>query len=150
DNTEWQRDVSVSLNRIGDVRLRAGDAAGAVAAYEQGLAIARRLAETDSDNTGWQRVVSISLDRIGDVKLRAGDAAGAVAAYEEGLAIHRRLAETDPDNTEWHTDVVVSLWKVQGASENVGRRRALLEEAHSILATHNCTIDGTPLKGQVK
>ena len=36
--------MSVSLNKVGDVRLAAGDRAGALAAYEESLAIMRKLA----------------------------------------------------------------------------------------------------------
>ena len=83
----------MSLDRLGDLKLRAGDAAGALAAYEESLAIFRKLAEADKGNTEWQRDISVSLNKLGDLKLRAGDAAGAVAAYEESLAIARKLAE---------------------------------------------------------
>src|SRR5215813_10433699 len=38
-NAGWQRDVSVSLEKVGDVRRAAGDRAGALSAYEEGLAI---------------------------------------------------------------------------------------------------------------
>jgi hypothetical protein len=40
----WQRDVSGSLTKLGDVRLAAGDRAGALLAYEGSLAIRRELA----------------------------------------------------------------------------------------------------------
>jgi hypothetical protein len=34
---DQQRDLSISLEKIGDIKLRAGDAAGALAAYEESL-----------------------------------------------------------------------------------------------------------------
>jgi hypothetical protein len=40
----WQRDVSGSLTKLGEVRLAAGDRAGALLAYEGSLAIRRELA----------------------------------------------------------------------------------------------------------
>ena len=36
-NARAQRDLSISLEKIGDIKLRAGDAAGALAAYEESL-----------------------------------------------------------------------------------------------------------------
>ena len=33
----WLRDVALSLSKVGDVRLRTGDANGAIANYEQAL-----------------------------------------------------------------------------------------------------------------
>jgi hypothetical protein len=40
----WQRDVSASITKLGDVRLAAHDRAGALLAYEGSLAIRRKLA----------------------------------------------------------------------------------------------------------
>jgi hypothetical protein len=42
-NVEWQRTLSLSLERMGDVRLALGNAVTAVAAYEESVAIRRRL-----------------------------------------------------------------------------------------------------------
>ena len=41
-NTEWQRDLSVSHERIGNVLVAQGDGPGALAAYRKSLAIAKR------------------------------------------------------------------------------------------------------------
>ena len=62
--------------KVGDVRLAAGDRAGALAAYEESLAIMRKLAAADPGNAGWQRDVSVSLNKVGDVRLAAGDRRG--------------------------------------------------------------------------
>ena len=66
-NTQWQRDLSVSHDRIGDVLVAQGDGPGALAAYRKGLAIHEALAQRDPANTQWQRDLSVSHDRIGDV-----------------------------------------------------------------------------------
>ena len=41
-NTEWQRDLSVSHDRIGDVLVAQGDGPGALAAYRKGSRSPRR------------------------------------------------------------------------------------------------------------
>jgi len=61
-NALWQRDLSVSLNRIGEVRVTAGDRAGALEACEQSRAIAETLAARDPANAEWQRDLSVSLN----------------------------------------------------------------------------------------
>ena len=43
-NTQWQRDLSVSHNKLGDVAIAAGDLAAARAAYQASLDIFSRLA----------------------------------------------------------------------------------------------------------
>jgi hypothetical protein len=42
--------MSFSFNKVGDVRLAAGDRAGALAAYEESLVIRRKLAAADPSN----------------------------------------------------------------------------------------------------
>ena len=54
------------------MRLAAGDRAGALSAYEEGLAIMRKLAAADPGNAEWQRDLSVSLVKIGDMRLAAG------------------------------------------------------------------------------
>ena len=85
-NAGWARDVSVSLDRVGDVRVAQGDLAGALAAYEESLTIARDLAARDPGNTGWARDVSVGLEQGRRRARRPGDLAGALAAYDESLA----------------------------------------------------------------
>jgi tetratricopeptide (TPR) repeat protein len=107
-NTQWQRDLSVSHDRIGDVLVAQGDGAGALGAYRAGLAISEALAARDPANTQWQRDLSVSHNKIGDVLVAQGDGAGALGAYRAGLAISEALAARDPANTEWQRDLSVS------------------------------------------
>ncbi|MDP1611188.1 MAG: DUF4062 domain-containing protein [Sulfuritalea sp.] len=111
-NTEWQRDLSVSHDRIGDVLVAQGDGGGALAAYRKALAIRETLAARDPANTQWQRDLSISHDRIGNVLAAQGDGGGALAAYRKALAIRETLAARDPANTEWQRDLSVSHNKI--------------------------------------
>jgi tetratricopeptide (TPR) repeat protein len=108
-----------------------GDRAAALAAYQESLAIRRKLAAADPGNAGGQRDVSVSLDSVGDVRLAAGDRAAALAAYEESLAISRKLAAADPGNADWQADLVISLYRVSTASDTP-RARAALREALAI------------------
>jgi tetratricopeptide (TPR) repeat protein len=111
-NTGWQRDLSVSQERIGDVLVAQGDGPGALAAYQAGLAIREGLAKRDPANTEWQRDLSVSHNKIGDVLVAQGDGPGALAAYQAGLAIREGLAKRDPANTGWQVDVAVSCAKL--------------------------------------
>jgi hypothetical protein len=63
-NTEWQRDLSVSHEKLGDVARAAGDLAAARAAYQAALDIAERLAAADPANTGWQRDLETARQKI--------------------------------------------------------------------------------------
>jgi tetratricopeptide (TPR) repeat protein len=66
-NTEWQRDLSVSHNKMGDVLVSQGDGAGALAAYQAGLTIREGLAKRDPANTQWQVDVAVSFAKLGSL-----------------------------------------------------------------------------------
>ena len=109
-----QFDLVHGLQTVGSVGVYAGDQAGALSAYEEGLPIIRKLTAADPGNTEWQRRLSSNLVMIGDMRLALGDRALALAlaVYEESLAIMRKLAAADPGNAEWQHGVSSSLVKV--------------------------------------
>src|SRR5262245_65835989 len=59
-NAGWQRDLSVSHIKVGDVLIAQGDGAGALAAYRASLGIRERLAAQDPGNAAWQRDLVVS------------------------------------------------------------------------------------------
>ena len=71
-NAGWQRDLSVSYDRVGDVQRAQGDLAGALKSYRDSLGIREKLAKQDPGNAGWQRDLSVSYDKVGDVRARSG------------------------------------------------------------------------------
>ena len=77
--TKWRQNISLTLEKIGDLKQGANDDAGALAAYEEMLANDRELAAADPDAADRQRDVSIDLEKIAKVKLDAGDSDGALA-----------------------------------------------------------------------
>ena len=133
-HTDWQRDLSVSYNKIGDVLVSQGDGAGALAAYRKSLVIREALAARDRANTQWQRDLSVSHDRIGDVLVSQGDGAGALAAYRKSLVIREALAARDPANAQWQVDLAVSCAKLGGLTHlPVAERRVLLQRGLKLL-----------------
>ena len=57
----------MGLVKLGNVRLAGGDPAGALPAYEESLAIVRKLAMSDPHNVEWQTDLVISLYKISTV-----------------------------------------------------------------------------------
>jgi tetratricopeptide (TPR) repeat protein len=111
-NTQWQRDLSVSQERIGDVLMAQGDGPGALAVYQASLTIREGLAKRDPANTGWQRDLFISQSKVADVLMAQGDGPSALNAYQAVLATNEGLAKRDPANTEWQRDLSVSQDKI--------------------------------------
>ena len=111
-NAGWQRGLSVSYDRIGDVLVAQGNLPEALKSFRDGLAIRDRLARTDPGNAGWQRDLSVSYDRIGDVLVAQGNLPEALKSFRDQLAIADRLARTDPGNAGWQRDLSMSYEKV--------------------------------------
>ncbi|HRD65405.1 MAG TPA: tetratricopeptide repeat protein, partial [Candidatus Competibacter sp.] len=111
-NAGWQRDLSVSYDRIGDVLVAQGSLPEALKAYRDSLAIADRLAQADPGNAGWQHDLSVSYEKIGDVLVAQGNLPAALKTYRDGLAIRERLAQADPGNAGWQRDLSVSYNKI--------------------------------------
>ena len=104
--------MSVSLNKIADVYVNQSRAPEALKAYDEGLAISRKLAALDPTSAQAQRDVSVSLNKIADVYVNQNRAAEALKAYDEALATRRKLAALDPTSAVAQRDIAVSLWKL--------------------------------------
>ena len=88
------RDLSVSLNALGDVRRAQGDLAGALESYGAGLAIAERLAAQDPAHAGWQRDLIVSHWKLAQTHLgRAGSREMARQDFEEALRVALQLKD---------------------------------------------------------
>jgi tetratricopeptide (TPR) repeat protein len=107
-NTEWQRDVYVSLSRVADVERAQGNLTSALDNLRRGLEIMERLAAADRSNTEWQRDLSISYQRVGNVLEAQGKLDDALKANRDSLAIAERLAAADRSNTQWQRDLSVT------------------------------------------
>ena len=97
-NAGWQRDLSVSHNKIGDVQVAQGALAGAEASYRAGLAILERLASSDPGNAGWQRDLAINYGRVGDIELRCGSRTDGNLLLDRGRRIIVALIAQTPES----------------------------------------------------
>jgi len=107
-NTGWQRDLSVSYIKIGDVLVRQRKFDEALKCYRESLAILERLGTSDRSSTGWQRDLSVSYERIGEVREAQGKLDEALKGYQDTLTIRERLAAYDLSNAGWQYDLSVS------------------------------------------
>ncbi len=136
-NADWQRDLSVSYDRVGDVLVSQGNLAEALKSYRAGLAIAERLSSSDAGNADWQRDLSVSYNKIGDVLVKQGNLAEALKSYRAGLAIAERLSSSAAGNADWQRDLSVSYAKlgdVYVKSKESEKAREALIKGHAIIA----------------
>ena len=137
-NAEWQRDLSVSHNKIGDVLVAQGNLADALVSYRAAMAIAERLAVDDPHNAEWQRDLSVSHNKIGDVLVAQRNLADALVSYRAAMTIVERLAEDDPHNAGWQRDLALSYGRVATIQVREAKRDdALLgfNKGRAIIAT---------------
>jgi tetratricopeptide (TPR) repeat protein len=68
ENAGWQRDLSVSYDKIGDVLEAGGNLFEALKTYQERHAIRDRLAKADPNNADRQRDLAMSQDRVATPK----------------------------------------------------------------------------------
>ena len=107
-NTEWQRDLSVSYNKLGDMAVAQGKLDEAERVYGDGLAIPKKLAAGDPGNTQWQRDLVYSLFQISKLQAQQKNWPDAIANVEACLKTSERLSQLDRSNVIWQEDVKAS------------------------------------------
>jgi len=107
-----QRELSVSLNRLGDLAVAQGDLAAALRYFTQSKTIAERLVASDPTNAAWQHDLSVSLNKFGDLAVAQGDLVAALRYCTESKTIHESLAAIDPANAEWQHAFSVALGRL--------------------------------------
>ncbi|RTL61989.1 MAG: tetratricopeptide repeat protein [Hyphomicrobiales bacterium] len=122
DDVTLNRDLSVTLDRIGDIHTTRGDLAEALASYQQALAIAESLARSaGKTNPEHLHDLSVSYERIGDLLDKKGDLAGALQHFNKGLAISKVLVRGNPDNRAWAWDLAASYERAADALHALGK-----------------------------
>ncbi|MGO9459249.1 MAG: tetratricopeptide repeat protein [Rhodomicrobium sp.] len=136
-NAGWQRDLSLSYERIGGVLVKQGNLPEALKSFQANLAIRDRLARADPGNAGWQRGLSVSYDKIGSVLFEQGNLPEALKSFQASLAIRDRLAKSDPGNAGWQADLAAGLGKLGKLYVRMGDKEAarrMFERGRAIVA----------------
>ncbi|MDQ3060324.1 MAG: tetratricopeptide repeat protein [Pseudomonadota bacterium] len=121
DTPESRRDLSISLNKVGDAESAVGRGEQALTAYRESLEIRRQLRQALGDSPQVLRDLSVALNKVGDAESAAGRGEQALAAYRESLEIRRQLRQALGDSPQVLRDLSVSLEKVGNAESAAGR-----------------------------
>jgi tetratricopeptide (TPR) repeat protein len=104
-NPNWQREVSVSYNKVGEVQVAQGDLKAAVKSYTEALTIRERLAKSNPGNADWQRDLWFSYAIVADAYRKSNEIAKARDALAAGRAVIGKLVEHYPDQARWQQDL---------------------------------------------
>jgi tetratricopeptide (TPR) repeat protein len=121
DNPVWQRDLSITHDRIVDMLLARGQLDLALESCRKSLAITEALAAHSPGDTGRQRDLSVAHERLGEMLERQGDLDGALAGFRAGLAIAEGLVRREPERREWQWDLSASLDRLGDALQAKGK-----------------------------
>ena len=115
DSAQAGRDVSISLDRLGDFlaqRGQPGDADQALRHFTRFVEISEGLLKRNPGSAQAARDVSFSLEKLGDLTAQRGQPGGteqALRHFTRGLEIREGLLKRNPDSAQAARDVSVSL-----------------------------------------
>ena len=110
-NANLQRNIAVSIKKLGDVDETIGNYKAALASYQDGITLMRGIVEKTQGQTG-ARDLSVFLNRAGDMELRLGNGDAALKAYNDSLGVIDQLSKANPDDMELRRDVSVSYMSI--------------------------------------
>ena len=139
-----QQDLSILLQRLGDVYLKLGRTEDALARFEEEEKISRALAESDPRDPQNQDDLSIFLSRLGDVYLRLGRTEDALARFEESLEISRALAGSDPRDARKQHGLAISYIKAGDVLLKLGQTNHALARFEESLEISRALAESDP------
>ena len=141
---------SQMLYQIGEVRIKEGNLAGAVAPMKQSLALARRLAALKPDDG--QRLFDLGQSEFwyGFVHWEQGDLVAAREPFEAYLAISKRLVEKDPTNLDWRRELSYAHSNLGSLRQAEGDLEGALEHFLASLAIDEELVAAEPANGDAR
>lgn len=107
DNTHWQRDLSISYARLGDLEVQAGRKEAARQHYEESRRIAEALAR-GADEVEARRDLAYSHIRLGHWAYKFDELTRAREHYARAVEIGDGLADSELDNDQWQHSLMTS------------------------------------------
>lgn len=149
-----QRDLAVSLEKLGELELQAGNLATARMHFEGSLQVREGLAKADPTSAQAQQDLAVSLEHLGGVEMRAGDLKPAQAHFERSLQLAEGQAKADPTNAQVSFNVVLSHCLLAQLAMQRKRREPLRKhlEAANVQLTemdHQGQVTGVTQREQV-
>ena len=108
DNADWQRDLSVSHNSIGDVQKAQDDLSAALESYRAAITIIERLGTAIQPMLIGRETCRCRMRGIGDVEEVNENIEAAIVSYKNSLLIAQGLADRFPEHPQFQSDIVIT------------------------------------------
>jgi tetratricopeptide (TPR) repeat protein len=119
-NSEWRRDLSVALERVGDVHSLQGRHEAASAAFSEALSLREATLTNNAADVVATRDLAILWMRLGKARANAHTRLSEIdAAYAKAISLLSPLVEKAPPESRWRRDLAVAY-----AERGEARRRA--------------------------
>lgn len=121
NNVQAQRDLSMSLLKLGEVAVQMGQFDEAKAWFQDSLKICERLAQSNDKNAQDQGYLSLSLIRLGDVAVKMGKLGEATSWFLCSLNICERLAHANDKDAQAQRALSLSLIRLGDVAVKMGQ-----------------------------
>jgi tetratricopeptide (TPR) repeat protein len=130
-NQDWQRNLSISFGKLGDLESGAGNVDAARTWYQRALDLDKRLAAHDADNRIWQRDLLVSYVKLAELEERSQRFDAARTLYQQSGSLAERLAKNASDAQAQHDLFVnhVRRGELEERVERLEQARAMYEAA---------------------
>jgi len=105
DSADYERDLTISYDRLGDLYVQLGDPPKALDKYQASLTIREELCRRAPDSTEYARDLSVVYNKLGKMYLRLGDIPKALDKYQASLTIAEELRRRAPDSADCARDL---------------------------------------------
>ncbi len=129
---------------LGHLTNEIGDKQDAVIAYQESLAIRRRLADAQPFVTEFQRDLAASYNNMGVLLSETGKPSGALKSHQAALGIREKLAEANPSVSEIQSDLALSHANIGRLLRATGKPAEALKSDEAALAIRRRLADANP------
>ncbi|MEM7270414.1 MAG: toll/interleukin-1 receptor domain-containing protein [Pseudomonadota bacterium] len=109
-NVVRQREMTIPLERLGQLEEAGGRFGAALDHYEEALGMARALQERDPLNSLSSHELALSLLQTAEMEMKLGERAAAARAYAEAASLYAALRDRFPGDARWPSGEAAAHW----------------------------------------
>ena len=130
---DYQRDLSVSYERLGDLYRALGQGEQALQLYQQSLDIRDRLAQSEPGRADYQRDLSVSYQRLGVCFVQLGRLREAAAPLARHLQLALDVYQRAPGQVDTVVDLAIALHLIADLDDHGDERNRQSRELLEVL-----------------